>query len=230
MKKKFSILLILVVAVLTLAVVGYSAWYITRDPQTLDTGTVQAYTVDTHNVTVALCDADGNNNPVNIVFGRPADSDASPSFTSDKWLRYSTVDADVLDTYLKVTSDKDGSFTVAATNYNGGLFGAVVISYKASGAANFTTAAGGTMTLTANTDYIVKVSYSWALGSNPFTYFNNEAKDTPLDADELSAANVILTNDLSSGAKWKDYANQYLSDVNTYKTDNANFIITVSEN
>ena len=111
MKKKFKLLLVLVIAVLTLAMVGYAAWYITRDPKSVN-GNVEAYDVTGGEIEVVLCDEDGTTPTTNtsIIFGKP-----NGASNTGKWLQYGNSDEDEnLVVYFKVTATSAGTFTLSS--------------------------------------------------------------------------------------------------------------------
>ena len=223
MKKKFSILLILVVAVLTLAVVGYSAWYITRSADPV-TGNVQAYNVDAGEIDVKTCDSSGTIATQNIIFGRPSTYD-----NTDHWLQCSDSDGvENLTVYFYVEADgKGGTFNISATNVgqaDSKLYSAPTFALV-SGAGCSCTAAG-VLTLADDTKAVISVTYTWGLGSNPFTYFTGTTKSAAVADDALTLAQTVLSNNSWTGNYGK-FAEDYLTAV--YALNSGTFTITVTD-
>ena len=238
MKKKFKLLLVLVIAVLTLSIVGYATWYITRDPKSVD-GNVTAYAVDSDEITVELCNANGTTTgtPANeIVFGIPSGTPAN-----DKWLRYDTGDAvENLIVHILVTTESTGTFTLGSelwktidgtpTEQHTNLFTGPTFAFVSGGTAT-ATVEGTTLSVTAAGTVIISVTYAWKLGSNPYTFFYSKTKNAKLvTGDDLTLANAALgTSWATDTHTYKDFAEKYLTDLNTLCTG-LTFKITVTDN
>ena len=231
MNKRFKLLLVLVIAVLTLSMVGYAAWYITRDPKSVN-GNVNAYAVDSDEITVVLCNSDGTTTGAadSIIFGIPSGSPAN-----DGWLRYDTGDAvENLVVHIKVTAASAGTFTLSSRLVKGGatqpaspLFAGPTFAVV-SGPATITSST--TLNISGAGDVVISVTYAWGLGSNPYTYFYSKTKSAKLvtGADLTKANDVLETSWETNTHTYKDFAETYLTNLNTL-CDDLTFEITVTD-
>lgn len=239
MKKRLSLLLVLVLAVFVIASVGYAAWYITRDPKNVEVSNVDAYEVDTDEITVRLSNAAGTaeDDTQRITFGyvHGADNNAN-----GVWLQYGAGDLEEnLSVYVQITAGKAGVYQISAALEKSAAAAPTTLfintpSFEVQGTPTNATLDNTTIEFTDAGSIVIKVTYSWpewetGVHTNPFTYFNGKSKNVELSADERTAANAILDTDLAEHATWKDYAKNYLTDLDTYCDANLRFKITVTD-